>query len=174
MDNNSLLIQSICEKETFDTSLKSTINDIGRRIIFHPSNSSNLNEQDNKVYDFTILTGEKYEGIEIHISIHVLKGSLMTHTWNNFSRYDDHYKITYKNADGVVFDIVHFSGLNQSTCSVQNGSCNWIKLREIMIYMNITSVGLCTFVTLLGHFLMTLPYFTQFGSYIVPMPATYM
>lgn len=168
-ENNWKLVERIAEKEKLSDTLKQTLKEIGRRTLFRSQENS-----EEKVYNFTILTGENYDGTCLEISIHVSKGSLMTHTWNNFSRFDDHYHWKYKNADGVVFDLLHCSGLNQSECSIQDGSCNWIKLREIMIHMNVTTVGLCMFTTLLGHLLLTLPYFANFGDYIIPMPATYM
>lgn len=167
---NQNLIASILENESLnDNNVRIALDEIGRRIIFHPSS-----HPEDKVYHFNIITGKNYDGNSVEISIQVLKGSLMTHTWNTFSRFDDEYLWKYKNTDGIVCDILYIAGLNQSECSVKKGSCNWVKFREIMIYMDIASVGLCMFVTLLGHLLFTIPHFTQEGTYIVPMPATYM
>jgi hypothetical protein len=166
ISNASPLILEILKEENFRDSIQTALIEIGKRI--------NLVCRNEKEFKFNLLFRKKSQQSTPKIILKVVKGSLLTHVWNKYARFDDEYSCDYMNSTAQIFNLWEMKELDVVYECIKSSSFNWIKMREIMINMEIENIGLAAFANLFGHVLLCLPLYLSEKHYLIPMPAMYM
>ena len=127
-----------------------------------------------KVFSFRLSIPKKSELVHCKVIIKVIKGSILTHVWNAKARIDDEYICEYTDLVNNTFQLWSVCGFEANR--VSKGNINWIKMREIMMNLDIQGIGLLSFSSLFGYLLLSFPCNSSFPSedILQPMPALAM